>query len=62
MILLLKELTGKKIEPIYGPERAGDVKHSKASLEKIQTRFDFLPTFSFEKGLKTLFVNYFDNK
>ena len=30
----LSELLGKKIEPVYGPERAGDIKHSNADIDK----------------------------
>lgn len=61
MINLLQELTGRKIDAIYGPERVGDVKHSKASLDKIRIQFDFSPTFSFEQGLKTLLLNHLEN-
>ena len=36
MIELLKKISGKEINAIYLPERAGDVKHSKASIDKIK--------------------------
>ena len=44
------ELTGSSSTIEYAPERAGDVKHSMASVEKI-TAAGFVPTFSFSEGL-----------
>lgn len=29
-------ISGKSIEPKYGPERVGDVRHSKADISKIE--------------------------
>jgi UDP-N-acetylglucosamine 4-epimerase len=55
---ILRELTGKhdrkvlKIEPIYGPERAGDIPHSQASIEKAMRILGYLPSHSVEDGLK----------
>ena len=45
------ELTGSSSKIEYAPERAGDVKHSMASVEKIKTA-GFLPTSSFDEGLQ----------
>jgi UDP-N-acetylglucosamine 4-epimerase len=39
------------IEPAYGPERAGDVKHSLASIEKASTLLGYAPTHDFKQGL-----------
>ncbi len=39
------------IEPAYGPERAGDVKHSLASIEKASTLLGYTPTHDFKQGL-----------
>ncbi|GLB52898.1 epimerase [Neptunitalea chrysea] len=38
--------------PVYGPERAGDVKHSLASIEKAVHLLAYKPTVKFEEGLK----------
>lgn len=54
MIKLLQELTGKNIEPIYGPERAGDVKHSKASVKKLSLFVTYQIQINFFDGLKKL--------
>ncbi|MBI9019667.1 MAG: SDR family oxidoreductase [Verrucomicrobia bacterium] len=45
------ELTGSSSKIEYAPERAGDVKHSMASIEKIKAA-GFEPTSSFDKGLE----------
>lgn len=41
----------KNIEPVYGPERAGDVKHSLASIDRAQRLLDYRPEYNFEQGL-----------
>lgn len=41
-----------KIEPSYGPEREGDVKHSLASIEKAERLLGYKPTHLFKDGLK----------
>jgi UDP-glucose 4-epimerase len=45
-------LTGSSSKIEYAPERAGDVKHSMASIEKIRSA-GFVPASSFEQGLET---------
>jgi UDP-N-acetylglucosamine 4-epimerase len=35
----------------YGPERAGDVRHSLASIEKASTLLGYAPTHDFKQGL-----------
>ncbi len=58
MIEMLNQLSGQKIAPIYGPERKGDVKHSKASINKISTFLNYEPQYRFQKGLKIVFEWY----
>jgi UDP-N-acetylglucosamine 4-epimerase len=58
MIEMLKRISNKDINAIYGPERAGDVKHSKASIEKISRELNYYPEFKFEQGLKIVFDWY----
>ncbi|MBI9021461.1 MAG: NAD-dependent epimerase/dehydratase family protein [Verrucomicrobia bacterium] len=45
------ELTGSSSKIEYAPERAGDVKHSMASIEKLKAA-GFVPTSSFDTGLQ----------
>ncbi|MFA5688831.1 MAG: NAD-dependent epimerase/dehydratase family protein [Kiritimatiellales bacterium] len=54
------QLTGSSSEIIYAPERAGDVKHSKASPEKISTA-GFRPEFNLETGLQQT-IEFFKNR
>jgi UDP-N-acetylglucosamine 4-epimerase len=41
-----------QIQPSYGPERIGDVRHSLASIEKARQLLGFDPPFSIREGLK----------
>ncbi len=47
----LNEILGTKIEPILSPERAGDVKHSLASIKKAGEGLQFKPLVNFKSGL-----------
>lgn len=58
MIGLLKDLSGKNIDPKYGPERPGDVKHSKADISKIENLLGYTPQVRFKEGLAKVFEWY----
>jgi UDP-N-acetylglucosamine/UDP-N-acetylgalactosamine 4-epimerase len=58
MVEALKEISGKEIEPEYGPERPGDVKHSEADISKISDRLDYKPEVFFKEGLKAVYEWY----
>ena len=49
------------IDPIYGPERAGDVKHSLASIQKAQERLGYHPTHNFAQGMEQCVKWYWEN-
>ena len=49
---ILKTLTGYKGEAKYGPERAGDVKHSLADLSRAEKHLGYKPKVNFEEGLR----------
>jgi UDP-N-acetylglucosamine 4-epimerase len=61
MIEMLQKISKKNIEVKYGPERAGDVRHSKASIEKLNNFCDYKPEFTFSDGLKIVYSWYKDN-
>lgn len=61
MVDSLKMISGKQIDPIYGPERPGDVKHSKADISKIKERLAYKPSVRFDEGLKRVFQWYLEN-
>jgi nucleoside-diphosphate-sugar epimerase len=42
------------IYPTHGPERVGDIRHSMASIERIQNTLDWSPKVDFEEGIKGL--------
>ncbi len=62
MVKRLNQITKKNVEPIFGPERIGDVKHSKASIEKIAKVLNYEPQFRFDSGLEIAFNWYKENK
>src|SRR5579862_1653888 len=49
---ILKKLTGYSGEVNYGPERAGDVKHSLADLSLATKHLGYRPSVDFENGLR----------
>ena len=47
----LVDALGVDIEPIYGPDRAGDIKHSNADISKAKEMLGYDPDWSFERGI-----------
>ncbi|WP_296622545.1 SDR family oxidoreductase [Marivirga sp.] len=58
MIGLLKDISGNNLDPSYGPERPGDVKHSKADISKIENLLGYKPQVRFKEGLKKVYAWY----
>ncbi len=54
----LCELLGKDIEPQFGPERFGDIKHSNADISKAKALLGFAPEYDFNRGI-TLAVEWY---
>ena len=48
----MAQALGSEIEPRYGPPRAGDVRHSLASLERAETLLDYRPEIGWRAGLE----------
>lgn len=42
---------GRDVEPIFGPERAGDIKDSNADISKARKLLGYNPEFNFKKGI-----------
>jgi UDP-N-acetylglucosamine 4-epimerase len=67
MVHYLKEYLGeydaaiKNVEIIYGPNRAGDIPHSLASIDKAKKLLNYNPQFSFKNGLKEAVKWYWEN-
>lgn len=58
LIIILNQITEKSIIPNYVAERKGDVKHSKASIDKIVNRINYYPSFRFLNGLEITYSWY----
>lgn len=67
MVTLLKAYLAEfnpkiaSVEIIYGPNRAGDIPHSLASIEKAKQLLQYNPKFSFSDGLKEAVDWYWHN-
>lgn len=51
----------KNIEPIFGPDRAGDIKHSNADISKAREMLGYEPSWSFERGIDAAIEWYKEN-
>ena len=60
LVKLIKNVTNSKSEIVYLPERAGDVKHSMAAVDKLNTT-GFKPGFDFDSGMKAT-VEFFQSQ
>ena len=49
------------IEVVYGPNRAGDIPHSHASVAKAKENLNYNPQFTLQKGLKEAVKWYWEN-
>ena len=58
MIDQLQLLSNKELLVNYLPERKGDVRHSKASLKKINQMLGYQPEYDFQKGIQIVFDWY----
>lgn len=57
----LAHALGKEIEPNFGPERAGDIKHSNADISKARRFLGYEPGWSFERGIEEAITWYKEN-
>lgn len=51
----------KDIQPIFGPDRKGDIKHSNADISKAKELIKYDPEWSFEKGIQAAIKWYKGN-
>ena len=58
---ILKEISGKNIKPVHGPERHGDIKHSLADVSKAKKLLGYDPATSPAEGLRKTFDWYKNN-
>ena len=50
-----------EIEPNFGPDRAGDIKHSNADISKAKNLLGYDPDWSFERGIEAAIEWYKEN-
>ena len=50
-----------KVEPVHGPNRAGDIPHSLANVDKARNLLGYDPMFSMKQGLKEAVKWYWEN-
>ena len=50
-----------KVEVTYGPNRAGDIPHSHASVDKAKENLNYNPQFNLQQGLKEAVKWYWEN-
>ena len=50
-----------RVNPVYGPVRAGDIPHSQACIEKARERLGYAPVFDVRSGLREATKWYFEN-
>src|SRR5690554_7464 len=52
LVEMLQEITGQNLAPVYAPPRTGDIKHSRADIEKARRLLGYEPEVSFLEGLR----------
>ncbi|MGC8866574.1 MAG: SDR family oxidoreductase [Bacteroidales bacterium] len=57
LVEAINEILGTHIEPIFQPDRPGDVKHSLAGIEKAQKMLGFQVKTKFKEGLRHLILH-----
>ena len=62
LIELVKQFIDTTIQPIYKPERPGDIHDSLADITKAKTVFNYQPTVKIEEGLKKTLEWFKKNK
>jgi UDP-glucose 4-epimerase len=54
LLAAINAVLGTNLEPEFQPARAGDVRHSQASLDRIRHVLNYEPVIDFQEGLKQL--------
>lgn len=57
----IADALGVHVEPDFGPERAGDIRHSNADISKAKKMLGYMPEWSFEKGIRAAIDWYKNN-
>ena len=58
---MLTDALKVEIEPIFGPDRVGDIKHSNADIKKAERLLGYAPEYDFKRGLNEAIDWYKEN-
>lgn len=58
---LLADALGKEIEPVFGPARPGEIRHSNADVSKARELLGYDPSYSFADGIRLAVEWYREN-
>lgn len=58
LVGILTNVAGRKIQPVYEADRAGDIKHSMLSNARARKYFDWKPMTSLEDGLQRTYLYF----
>lgn len=62
MVEMLNEIANEEVIAEYAPERPGDVRHSRASIEKVKKLLGYYPKYAFREGLELTYSWYQNNE
>lgn len=54
----IKDDAGNRLKPNFGPDRAGDIRHSNADITKAKEKLGYNPEWSFDKGINQAIAWY----
>ncbi|WP_130870928.1 NAD-dependent epimerase/dehydratase family protein [Intestinimonas massiliensis (ex Afouda et al. 2020)] len=57
----LTKALGVEVEPDFGPDRAGDIKHSNADISKARALLGYDPDWDFQRGIQAAIAWYKEN-
>lgn len=58
MVSILQDISNMEIDVIHGPERPGDVRHSKANISKAEELLGYKPAVKFMEGIQKVYSWY----
>ena len=56
----IADALGTSLEPVFGPERPGDIRHSNADISRAKELLGYAPDWSFERGIAAAIAWYRD--
>ena len=57
----ITDALGVNIEPVFGPARSGEIRHSNADIGRARELLGYDPEWSFERGIRAAIEWYREN-